>query len=419
MAIKVRHDGNAAATAAAGLGSGRAKRRVETAKLAQNTPQHIQTLGAAHASAPGAGGGSAPLTHAPSGASGASAPLIQGHGGGGGRSGLRSGGSGGAGSGAGLGGNDYKVTGTSIFTRPDKDSQWDPGNGGRWIRPWLPGEKEAEAAQRMNPVIAEREQDKQDIADASAKEMLREKQAIASEAAEAGGRRALGMLGAKSQMERELYDYKLSQKQKMEIAAVTDAVDSARRSGRFTPEEMDDIERQATVKLMGIKPLPTPRERDAQQAFNDRIVTAGGVQGYINSKGDFEPFQKDDGFANFLKVYPKLAEYTEDEVQTDPKTGKQITVPVTKTRTAEEIARLVTGAQAAWNKARRPAEPQTQTPLPDIDPIVMQAVAPQMFQQLYGGGQQAQPVGPLASQAPKPPATPEEMQKKWSAFKAQ
>lgn len=290
----------------------------------------------------------------------------------------------------------YKVTGTSIFSRPDKDSQWDPGNGGRWIRPWLPGEKEAEAAQRMNPVLAEREQDKQDIADASAMEMLREKQAIASEAAEASGRRALGMLGAKTQQQMALYDYKLSQKQKMEISAVTDAVDNARKSGRFTPEEMEDIERQATVKLMGIKPLPTPREKDAQQSFNDRIVTAGGVQGYINSKGDFEPFVKDDGFAGFLKAYPKLAEYTEDEVQTDPKTGKQITVPVTKTRTAEEIAKLVSDAQVAWNKARRPSEPET--PMPDAN-----AIAPWLFPQIGGG--QAQPFGPLASQAPaKPPA---------------
>ena len=403
MAIKVRHDGNAAATAAAGVGSGRAKSRIETAKLAQNQPQHIQTLGAAHVSAPSAGGGSAPLTHAPSGASGVSAPLTHApaptvSGGAGSRSAASRGSGGGA-----LGGDDYKVTGTSIFTRPDKDSQWDPGNGGRWIRRWLPGEKEAEAAQRMNPVLAEREQDRQDIADASA--ALR-------------GQRELGMLGAKSQMERELYDYKLSQKQKMEISAVTDAVDSARRSGRFTPEEMEDIERQATVKLMGIKPLPTPREKDAQQSFDDRIVTAGGVQGYINSKGDFEPFQKDDGFANFLKAYPKLAEYTEDEVQTDPKTGKQITVPVTKTRTADEIARLVTDAQAAWNKARRPTEPQT--PLQDMDPLIMRTVAPSVFETLYGGGQE-QPVGPLASQAPAQPAapaTPEEMQKKWSAFKA-
>ena len=152
MAIKVRHDGNAAATAAAGLGSGTAKSRIETAKLAQNTPQHIQTLTPAHTSAPGAGGGSAPLTHAPSGASGGNAPLIQGHGGGGGRSRLSPGGAGGVGGASGLGGDDYKVTGTSIFDRPDDESQWDPGNGGRWIRKWLPGEKEAEVQQRVGDV---------------------------------------------------------------------------------------------------------------------------------------------------------------------------------------------------------------------------------------------------------------------------
>ena len=44
---------------------------------------------------------------------------------------------------------DYKVTGTERFNQPDKDSQWDPGNGGRWIRKWLPGEKEAEALSRV------------------------------------------------------------------------------------------------------------------------------------------------------------------------------------------------------------------------------------------------------------------------------
>lgn len=169
MAIKVRHDGNAAATAVAGVGSGTAKTRIETAKLAQNQPQHVHTLSPAHASAPGAsapgimsaghatapsaGGGSAPLTHAPTGASAATAPLTHAPTptGGGARSSLPSGGAG-----SGVAGGEYKVTGTSIFDRPDKDSIWDPGNGGRWIRPWLPGEKEAEAADRMTPVLAER-----------------------------------------------------------------------------------------------------------------------------------------------------------------------------------------------------------------------------------------------------------------------
>ena len=401
MAIKVRHDGNNAAVITAGVGSGRAKRRVETAKFAQNTPQHIQTLQPAHASAPGVGGGSAPLTHAPNGASGASAPLTHAptptvSGGAGTRSSLTRGSAG-----ADLG--EVKVTGNSIFTRPDKESQWNPSTL-RWERPYLPGEKEAEAAQRMNPVLAEREQDKQDIPDAAA--ALR-------------GQHEMEMLGAKSQQERDLFDYKLSQKQKMEISAVTDAVDNARRSGRFTPEEMEDIERQATVKLMGIKPLPTPREKDAQKAFNERIVTAGGVQGYINSKGDFEPFQKDDGFANFLKVYPKLAEYTEDTTTTDPATGKTMIVPVTKTRTADEIAALVKGAQEAWNRAKPQdtAMPGSAPAAPAADPLDM----------LFPWSRAMLATGPFAppSPAPAPPSpapekpftgvakTPDDAKKKW------
>ena len=54
---------------------------------------------------------------------------------------------------------DYKVTGTSIFDRPDDDSQWDPGNGGRWIRKWQPGEKEAEALGRVGEVKNRQEKD--------------------------------------------------------------------------------------------------------------------------------------------------------------------------------------------------------------------------------------------------------------------
>lgn len=51
--------------------------------------------------------------------------------------------------GGGDGDSDYKVTGTSAFDRPDKESMWD---GSRWIRKWLPGEKEAEARQRIGDV---------------------------------------------------------------------------------------------------------------------------------------------------------------------------------------------------------------------------------------------------------------------------
>lgn len=198
MAIKVRHDGNNAAVIAAGAGSGRAKRRIETAKLAQNTPQHIQTLTPAHASAPGAGGGSAPLTHAPSGASGASAPLTHaptptpmGGGAGSRASSVRGGG-------AGVDLGEVKVTGNSFFTRPDKESQWNPATR-RWERPWLPGEKEAEAAQRMNPVLAEREQFRQ---------------GLRNDAAEAAGARELDMLRAKAGFAQEAADAEAARRQR-------------------------------------------------------------------------------------------------------------------------------------------------------------------------------------------------------------
>ena len=92
-------------------------------------------------------------------------------------------------------------------------------------------------------------------------------------------------------LEQELYDYKLTRMQKMELAAINDALEEARASGRFSPDEMAELEKQAYIRRAGIKPLPTPREKDAQKAFDERIVTAGGVRGYINSKGDFEPFQ--------------------------------------------------------------------------------------------------------------------------------
>lgn len=46
---------------------------------------------------------------------------------------------------------EWKVTGTDRFRRPDKDSVWDQ-NSLQWIRRWLPGEKEAEAQQRIGDV---------------------------------------------------------------------------------------------------------------------------------------------------------------------------------------------------------------------------------------------------------------------------
>ena len=166
MAIKVKHEGSTASRLAAAAQGGAAKRAMEAAALAK--PSQIQTLAPAHASAPGVSTPHAQLIGAPGG--GAHAGLIGGGGGigarlGGGRRGT-SGTDAGSGSrralrGSGFGDEgDYKVTGTSIFNRPDDDSVWrDDLN--QWIRPWLPGEKEAEALRRtgevQNDLVAERE----------------------------------------------------------------------------------------------------------------------------------------------------------------------------------------------------------------------------------------------------------------------
>ena len=160
MAIKVKHEGSAASRIAAAEQGGAAKRAMEAAALVKPTP--IQTLAPAHASAPGIGGVHAQLISAPGG--GAHAPLIGGGGGIGAHA--RMGGGGGRGGGAGSrvstagggGGDlDYKVTGTSIFDRPDDESEWDPTHGGRWVRKWLPGEKEAEALGRVGAVKNQQE----------------------------------------------------------------------------------------------------------------------------------------------------------------------------------------------------------------------------------------------------------------------
>jgi len=389
MAIKVRHDGNNAAVIAAGAGSGRAKRRVETAKLAQNTPQHIQTLQPAHASASGAGGGSAPLTHAPTGASGASAPLTHaptptpmGGGAGSRASSVRGGG-------AGVDLGEVKVTGDSIFTRPDKESQWNPATQ-RWERPWLPGEKEAEAAQRMTPVLAERAETQQALADQSMESKMRLQGELADQAA---------------QRDRELYDYKLTRKQRMELSAINDALEEARASGRFSPDQLAELEQQAILRRAGIKPLPTPREKDAQKAFDERIVTAGGVQGYINSKGDFEPFTNPNAKnEKRLTLNDVLKNVPMRELDPTDKNGlKEIDIPIDRRLdTAQKILDRIYPPQPASTEAS------------GIDPVIQRTIDP--LGMLFPQGAEQPPVGPYA---PPQPPTPEETRKKWSAFKAQ
>lgn len=150
MAIKVKHEGSVASRLAASASGGSAKRAMEAAALAK--PSQIQTLSPAHASAPSAAAPHAQLISAPGG--GAHAPLIHGGGGIGATSRLGGGGGyrGGAAPSAQSGGDgEYKVTGSDIFKRPDDASVWDSTTR-QWVRRYLPGEKEAEALDRVGTV---------------------------------------------------------------------------------------------------------------------------------------------------------------------------------------------------------------------------------------------------------------------------
>ena len=375
MAIKVRHDGNAAATAAAGVGSGRAKRRIETAKLAQNQPQHIQTLSPAHASAPGAsapgimsaghatapsaGGGSAPLTHAPTGASAATAPLTHAPtptGGGG--AGSRSSSSRGIGAGSDFD-SEYKVTGTSIFDRPDKDSQWDPGNGGRWIRKWLPGEKEAEAAARMNPVLAERAETQQALSDQSMESKMRLQGELAEQAA---------------QRDRELYDYKLTQKQRMEVAAINDAIENARKSTRYKPEEIAALERQADMLRLGIKPQAVPRGISPQRTVDENMVNIDGRRYFYTPNGDLKELDPRPSFKDFVSAFQSMRTVN----TTRPGPGGVGTESVKETLSPEDTAAVVRSAADMYQKmfGVNPSAGQAVPPAPAQVPTPQQGAAP-------------------------------------------
>jgi hypothetical protein len=142
------------------------------------------------------------------------------------------------------GDSDYKVTGTSIFNRPDDESVWrDDLN--QWIRPWLPGEKEAEALRRtgevQNDLVAERE------------------------------------LTAQGRRERE--------------ALVNDVVDAIKQ-GRFSREEMPKLLERFGDAEDTIRMADALREREptAQERFDKGIVMdERGNRFYQKANGDYVP----------------------------------------------------------------------------------------------------------------------------------
>lgn len=252
----------------------------------------------------------------------------------------------------------YKVTGTSIFERPDKDSQWDPGNGGRWIRPWLPGEREAEAAQRMNPVIAERAETQQALSDQSMESKMRLQGELAEQAA---------------QRDRELYDYKLTQKQRMEVAAINDAIEDARKSGRYTPEDMAALERQADMQRLGIKPQAVPRGISPQRTVDENMVNIDGRRYFYTPNGDLKELDPRPSFKDFVSAFQSMRNVN----TTRPGPGGVGTESVKETLSPEDTAAVVRSAADMYQKMFGVNPSAGQTAQPSPAPVPAPQPAPQ------------------------------------------
>lgn len=401
MAIKVKHEGNVTSRITAAAKGGRGKRAAEDGKAwAQIAAQEAQAgnrqLQGAHASPVSPGHASAQLTHAPTGgAPGIShAPVGHAPATGGGGSGSGSGSRVRAGSGE-SGDLDLKVTGTDIFTRPDKESVWD-NDTRQWKRKWLPGEKEAEAQQRVGDVK-------------NAQQMALDE--------------------SRDELARQQFEYKLSAEQKNELAKINSALEDARRSGRFSDEELGELERQAAAKRMGIKPLPVPKEEAPKPIFH----TDENGQRWIQNGQKWEPVQTPtapqsvedvyagtkvdeqgrrwgldrngklyevggggkDEFSELLKMVPTT--------KPDPEGGPDIPLtPEERLAKLEELRQM----RDKFNAPRQPAQG-----VGNFFAFGMPIFQPQQ--------PAAAPENPApTSPAPTPPApTPSERDKKWSAFK--
>ena len=229
MAIKVRHEGNLTSRVVAGQGSGAAKRAMESAALIR--PHQVQLTHAATAQAHAPSGGGAQLIHAPLGGGGGGAPLIHAPA----HSGSGSGASRASASGGGAGaGGDYKVTGTSVFSRPDAESQWDPGNGGRWIRPWQPGEKEAEVRARVGAVEEQFQIAREDRALQGRKDL--EDRAI--------------------QGKKDLAEFQYTQNQRQQYAKLQGIRDTLLNSGMYSKDDIDAMMPAIEMRMNGIRDNP-------------------------------------------------------------------------------------------------------------------------------------------------------------------
>ena len=245
---------------------------------------------------------------------------------------------------------------------------------------------------------------------------------------------------------RQQFEYKLSAEQKNELAKINSAMEDARRSGRFSDEELGELERQAAAKRMGIKPLPVPKEEPPKPVFH----TDENGQRWIQNGQKWEPVQTPaapqsvedvyagtkvddqgrrwgldrngklyevgggggDDFASLLKLVPE----TRTEMKRNPATGKDEPVEVPLTM-EERLAQMeqIRQMRDKFNAPRQPA-PSTSNlfafGLPIFQPGGSAAPAPSGAPDARPGPWQQPP----PAETPAPAPEPSERDKKWSTW---
>lgn len=341
MAIKVKHEMNAAPAAASTLAAGRARRSMETARMfasgSGSGGRGGGTTGA-HASAISPGGAQAHVV-------GAHAPGV----------------------------TDWEGTRSENAAQEAARLKQaldvaEANNAAAKERAQMGIDADAEKlkntqafTKKLTKFQQELRNDAAEAAGAREMEMLRARAGIAEEAADANFLRRQEELDAQMERDRELYDYKLTQKQRMEIAAINDAVENARKSGRYTPQEMAALERQADMQRMGIKPQAVPRGISPQRTVDENMVNIDGRRYFYTPNGDLKELDPRPSFKDFVSAFQSMRTVN----TTRPGPGGVGTESVKETLSPEDTAAVVRSAADMYQRMFGVAPqtgPATQSP---------------------------------------------------------